>query len=65
VDFKSLSSEVFQNVTKQSFFATYLRRKKKTVALSTNYLRITNSRILHFKILKFWFVYMFSYTLIF
>jgi len=32
--------------------------------IATNYLRITNPRFLYFEILKFWSVYMFSYTLI-
>jgi len=60
LDFKSLSSEVFQNLTEQLLFDTYLREKQKQPHFATNYLRITNSRFLQFEILKFWFVYMFS-----
>jgi len=37
---------------------------RKQSHFTTNYLRITNDQFLHFEILKFWSIYMFSYTLI-
>jgi len=64
VDFKSLSSEVFQNITKQSLFAPYLRRKKKTVASCNQLPTYYQLSIFAFRNIKVWSVYMFSWTLI-
>jgi len=53
VDFKSLSFEVFQNITKQYLFAPYLRRKKKTVASCNQLPTYYQLSIFGFEILKF------------